>query len=134
MSNKQQRTPRAFYAPSWLSDLAKDEWRRVIHLLDHSTFTEQDLKTLEIYCQSYAKWREAESIIQKEGLTFSTESGYIQQRPEVSIATSSLKDMQSTAKELGLTSASRIRIKKNAGETGGNSNDVDEEIDDMIAK
>lgn len=133
MSNS--KTPRAFYAPSWLSELAKEEWRRVIKIIDFSTFTEQDLKTLEIYCQSYSKWRNSESILQENGLTFETPNGYIQVRPEVAIATQSLKDMQSAAKELGLTSAARIRMKKNAGETGGGQDDdIDKEIDDMIAK
>lgn len=131
MTNK--RTPRAFYAPSWLDDLAKVEWKRVIKVIDYETVTEQDLKTLEVYCTSYAKWRHAEDIIQNKGLTFSTPNGYIQQRPEVSIATQSLKDMQSAAKELGLTSASRARIARNKGEAGDNG-DIDEEMDDMIAK
>lgn len=129
------RTSRAYYAPSWLDDLAKEEWRRVIKIIDYSTFNEADLKTLEIYCQSYSKWRHAENVIIEEGLTFETPNGYIQQRPEVSIATQSLKDMQSTAKELGLTSAARLRMKKNASESGiENNDDIDEELNDMIAK
>lgn len=133
MSNN--RTPRAFYAPNWLDDLAKVEWKRVIKILDYTTFTEQDLKTLEVYCQSYAKWRKAEQTINNTGLTFKTPNGYVQQIPEVSIATSSQKDMQSAAKELGLTSAARIRMKKNAGDSSNdNSDDIDEEVDYMIAK
>lgn len=133
MSN--QRTPRAFYAPSWLDELAKEEWRRVIKIIDYNTITEQDLKTLEVYCTSYAKWRKSEDVLQEFGLTFETPNGYVQQRPEVSIATQSLKDMQAAAKELGLTTASRARIARNAGEPSSNSNQtVDHELDNMISK
>ena len=131
MSNKRK----TYRAPSWLSDEAKVEWRRAVKLLDHSRFKEQDLTSLEAYCQSYSKWRECEIILNNDGLTFETPNGYIQQRPEVSISNTAFTNMQSIAKELGFTPASRIRMDKNKGEASAGADDeVDEDLEFMIRK
>src|SRR5690625_4630851 len=122
--------------PSWLDNMAKTEWRRVIPLLDKERFNELDLKALEAYCQAYAKWKRAEQALMKHGYTFETPNGYVQQRPEVSIANNALSDMQQIAKELGFTPASRIRMDKNSAESGGGSTGgkvYDEEMEDMIS-
>lgn len=125
--------------PSWLDNMAKTEWKRVREIIDLSTFTEMDLKALEAYCQAYAKWKRCEMTLMKEGYTFETQKGYVQQRPEVSISNNALSDMQSIAKELGFTPASRIRMDKNRGEgaggggkSGGHGNKTDPEMEDMI--
>lgn len=122
--------------PSWLDNMAKTEWKRVMPLLDHSTFTDVDLKSLESYCQSYAKWKRTEMILMKEGYTFETPNGYVQQRPEVSISKDAFTSMQTIAKELGFTPASRIRMDKNRGDgSGGNGGgEIDDELNDMIVK
>lgn len=137
MSKKPKRTPQTFYAPSFLDELGKEEWRRIVKVLDFETFTEQDLKTLEIYCMSYSRWRRAEDLLLEEGMTFQTDSGYVQVRPEVSIANSSLKNVQSAAKELGLTSASRIKMNRDSTtkkDEGGEDDDIDKDLDNMISK
>lgn len=116
--------------------MAKTEWKRVLPLLDHETFSEVDLKSLESYCQAYAKWKRSEQILMKEGYTFETPNGYVQQRPEVSIAKDAFTSMQTIAKELGFTPASRIRMDKNKSDgSGGNGGGkTDEELEDMIVK
>lgn len=124
--------------------MAKTEWKRVMPLLDHSIFSEVDLKILEAYCQAYAKWKRCESILQKKGYTFKTPNGYEQQRPEISISKDAFTSMQIIAKELGFTPASRIRIDKNksdnqgGGEGGaggaGKGYVHDEEMENMISK
>ena len=132
-------TKNIFRVPSWLDNMAKTEWKRVREIIDLSTFTEMDLKALEAYCQAYAKWKRCEMTLMKEGYTFETQKGYVQQRPEVSISNNALSDMQSIAKELGFTPASRIRMDKNRGEgaggggkSGGHGNKTDPEMEDMI--
>jgi len=121
--------------PSWLDNMAKTEWKRVVPLIDRNRFTELDLKSLEAYCQAYAKWKRAEMILMKEGYTFETPNGYVQQRPEVSIAKDAFTSMQTIAKELGFTPASRIRMSKNEGDgTGGRKSEgYDDEMEDMIS-
>lgn len=121
--------------PSWLDNMAKTEWKRVRKIIDLDTFSEMDLKALEAYCQAYAKWKRCEMILMKEGYTFKTPNDYVQQRPEVSISNNALSDMQSIAKELGFTPASRIRMEKNRGEGsgGGGGPGYDQEMEDMIS-
>lgn len=123
-----------FRVPSWLDNIAKTEWKRIREIIDLNTFNEMDLKALEAYCQAYAKWKRCETTLMKEGYTFTTPKGYVQQRPEVSISNNALNDMQSIAKELGFTPASRIRMDKNKGEGGnsGGGKPDDPEMEGMI--
>ncbi|GGN59386.1 phage terminase small subunit P27 family [Oceanobacillus indicireducens] len=123
-----------YKVPSWLDNMAKTEWKRVLPLIDHDTFSEVDLKALEAYCQAYAKWKRSETILMKKGYTFETPNGYVQQRPEVSIAKDAFASMQTIAKELGFTPASRIRMDKNRGEGNGRGDETDPEMEDMIVK
>ncbi|MFA1819014.1 phage terminase small subunit P27 family [Virgibacillus oceani] len=123
-----------YRVPGWLDGMAKTEWKRVLPLLDESRFNEVDLKALEAYCQSYAKWKRCERILMDEGYTFETPNGYVQQRPEVSIAKDAAGSMQTIAKELGFTPASRIRMDKNKGEgASGRGEGNDPEMEDMIS-
>ena len=103
--------------PAWLDAEAKKEWKRIIKLLqaEKVDFTEKDLKALEGYCQSYARWKNCEKILQEKGYTFETPNGYVQQRPEVSISNKALQELRSYQKELGLTPAARARMNKNSG-------------------
>lgn len=125
-----------FRVPGWLDNMAKTEWKRVRKLIDLETFNETDLKALEAYCQAYAKWKRCEMILMDKGYTFKTPNGYEQQRPEVSISNNALSDMNAYAKELGFTPASRIRMRKNAGEASaasGQGQGHDKEMEDMIS-
>src|SRR5690625_4386570 len=117
-----------------MDNMAKTEWKRVRELIDIETFNALDIKALEVYCQAYSKWKRCEMVLMKEGYTFKTPKGYVQQRPEVSISRDAIQSMQSIAKELGFTPASRIRMRKNAGEAGQDGGRAyDEEMEDMIS-
>lgn len=125
----------SYSPPSWLDREAKKEWKRVIQkLTEDDSIKECDLSALEGYCQSYSRWKKAEQVLQKEGLTFTTPNGYWQQRPEVSIANKALAEVRAFCKEFGLTPASRARIEKNIGAEQNNENDDDKEMEDMIQK
>lgn len=117
-----------------MDNMAKTEWKRIRDIIDLNSFNEKDLKALEAYCQAYAKWKRCETILMKEGYTFTTPKGYVQQRPEVSISRDALTSMQAIAKELGFTPASRIRMQKNAseGSSGSSAQGYDQELEDMI--
>ena len=81
------------YAPKWLDPLAKQEWRRISkELYVLGLLTKIDRAALEGYCQSYAKWRQAEEKA-KIGV-FKTESGYISQNPYINIAIKYIKEMR----------------------------------------
>ena len=72
--------------------------------------TEADRAVFATYCQSYARWKQAEEYISMNGATFETDKGYKQQVPQVSIAQSYMKNMQKAAAEFGLTPSARSRI------------------------
>jgi P27 family predicted phage terminase small subunit len=102
------------YAPKHLSEMARAEWRRVVPELKRlGLLTVVDRAALEAYCETYAIWRQAQDAIAVQGLTFSTPNGYIQQRPEVSIAQKALQQMRGFMVEFGMTPRARNNVKGN---------------------
>ena len=90
---------------------AKKEWERLADLMNQmGILTEVDMAAFAAYCQSYARWKEAQEHIDSEGSTFETDKGYQQQTPWVGIANTNQKLMLQAASEFGLTPSSRSRI------------------------
>lgn len=109
--NEPQPKKRAPRCPSWLEKDAKKEWRRLVKELEElGLLTSLDWGIFAGYCQSYARWKEAEEFISKHGSISKTSSGYIQQIPQVSIAQQNLKQMRTLGSELGLSPSARSRI------------------------
>lgn len=97
--------------PEWLLTEAKREWGRIVPELDRlGLLTKIDRGALAGYCQAYGRAVEAEAMLKKDGLTFETPNGYVQQRPEVSIAQKSWQLAKAFATEFGLTPSSRSRL------------------------
>lgn len=97
--------------PEWLLPEAKREWVRVAGELDRlGLLTLVDRGVLAAYCQAWARWVEADKVLTEKGLTFETATGYVQQRPEVSIAQKQMQLMLSAGARLGLDPASRSRL------------------------
>ena len=110
--------------PKWLLPEAKEEWKRLCQKLsDMGVLTEVDMAAFAAYCQSYARWKEAQQHIDEEGSTFETEKGYQQQTPWVGIANTNQKLMLQAASEFGLTRSARSRI---MAASGAVKDDVDE--------
>lgn len=108
---KPPRPARAPAPPSFLGKLAKQEWRRVAPVLHKLTLLGKgDIGKLAAYCQAYARWREAERIIDEQGMTFMTDKGYVVQRPEISISKSQATLMRQLGSDFGLDPSSRTRI------------------------
>ena len=111
--NKNEPKPekKAPKCPMWLDHEAKKEWRRTAKQLeDLGILTEVDMAAFAGYCQTYARWKEAEEFISKHGTIVKTPSGYWQQVPQVSIAQTYLKIMNRFCEQFGLTPSSRSRI------------------------
>ncbi|APM39939.1 phage terminase small subunit P27 family [Clostridium kluyveri] len=109
--NEPKPEKKAPKCPTWLEPEAKKEWRRMSRSLEAiGILTKVDAASFAGYCQSYARWKEAEEFLTKHGTIFKTPSGYIQQVPQVSIAQTYLKIMKDFCSEFGLTPASRTRI------------------------
>ncbi len=84
----------SYFLPSLLCIEAKKEWTRMgKKLLNLGVLSEIDTAAFACYCQTFARWKEAEEFISQHGTIFKTPSGYIQQVPQVVIAKSYLKIM-----------------------------------------
>src|SRR6516162_2442649 len=82
-------------APAFLSDEAREEWRRIApELFRLRLLTALDVAALSAYCQSYAHWAEAERALAKmaaddpigRGLTINGGRGAMVTNPLVRIA------------------------------------------------
>lgn len=97
--------------PKHLAPVARTEWRRVARsLYAMGVLTLIDRAALAAYCQSYAKWVEAEQKLKETPPLLKTPSGYVQQSPWVAIANKQLELMGRYMTELGMTPASRSRV------------------------
>ena len=84
-------------------------------LSEIGVLTEIDMAAFAAYCQSFARWKEAQEHIDSEGSTFETDKGYQQQTPWVGSANTNQKLMMQAASEFGLTPSARSRIMAASG-------------------
>jgi P27 family predicted phage terminase small subunit len=97
--------------PKHLAPIARTEWRRVARTLHAmGVLTTIDRAALAAYCQSYAKWVEAEQRLKETPPLLKSPSGYVQQSPWMAIANKQLELMGRYMTELGMTPASRSRV------------------------
>lgn len=106
--------------PTWLNAEAKREWRRIVPELERlGLLTLVDRAALAAYCQSYARWQQAEKVIEKQGMTMATPQGFEVARPEVAIARQQMQLVHKFATEFGLSPSSRSRVNAKPGGAGG---------------
>jgi len=104
-------TPVAPTCPSGLKGEAKREWRRIVPELERlGLLTLVDRAALASYCQAWGRAVSAEKVLAEKGLVKETPNGYLQQRPEVSIAFKSWQAVRAFAAEFGLTPSARSRL------------------------
>jgi P27 family predicted phage terminase small subunit len=103
--------------PNWLTGEAKTEWRRVITILSKvpGLLTSVDRSVLASYCQSYARWRQAEHHLEEEGetVTIHGQHGYVAEQvsPWVNISKTYHDSMMKSGREMGFTPSARTGIK-----------------------
>lgn len=96
--------------PRWLLRTAKKEWRRVAkELYALGLLTVIDKAALEMYCQCYARWKQADDKIGEMECP-ATESGYLQQDPYIAIAHKYAKLALNFLTEFGMSPSSRARV------------------------
>ena len=83
--------------------------------LDGEVLTEIDRSAFAAYCQSYARWKEAQEHINSEGATYETENGMQRPNPWVAICNTEQRLMMQAASEFGLTPSARSRIMAASG-------------------
>lgn len=91
--------------PSWLGKEAKREWRRVAPILNaRQTVTSGDLGILESYCTAIGMMRDAQRLLNRDGLVLKGKK-----HPAIGTQNAAQTTARLAANELGLTPVSRSR-------------------------
>lgn len=97
--------------PSFLDATAKNEWKKVLPILDEMGVTSKaDGTILAVYCQMYSRWVKAEAMLKKDGYTVQCANGYVQPSQWLGIGNTAIKEMKSAMDELGLTPKARQKL------------------------
>ncbi len=104
--------PAHLTAPDHLPEgAALDKWNELAPILSRNgLLTECDLDTLTLYCQTWARYVEAETQLHTEGSTTTAQSGYQQVSAWVTISKNTRADLLKLGDRLGLNPSSRSRI------------------------
>lgn len=102
------RAPRC---PGHLKGEARAEWKRVASTLNTAgLLTQVDRAALAVYCQAWSRWVKAEEQVARHGEIVKTVSGNLIQNPYLSIANRSMKQLQTLAREFGMTPSARSQL------------------------
>lgn len=99
--------------PKHLVGEARREWNRMSkQLFDLGLLTEVDRAALAGYCQTWARWVQAEEEMRKPmfNMVTMTDSGYPVVSPWMGIASQAMKQMLRFLTEFGMTPAARSRV------------------------
>jgi P27 family predicted phage terminase small subunit len=99
-------------APTWLSKEARKVWRYYAsRLADVRVLTEIDRECLGIYVTAAARLAKAEAEIAKTAEVVKSPAGFAVVNPWVNVALKCTETMRHYGEQLGLSPASRTRIK-----------------------
>ena len=116
--NTREPTPRrsAPRCPEWLEGEARVAWRWLItELKAMQLLTSADAHAMAAYCETYARWRAAETFLKKHGEAYPIRDDagkmkFMQPFPQVAISRNLVQVLKTYQQEFGLTPASRTRI------------------------
>jgi P27 family predicted phage terminase small subunit len=95
--------------PKWLTGDARNEWKRILPLLEEmGILAEIDRTMLALYCKCYAEWREADALC--KSLLIKTTNGNIIQHPALSIRTNAWERLRKVCAEFGLSPSARTGL------------------------
>ena len=101
--------------PAELSDAAKKEWWRTGRkLLAAGIVTELDASAFAAYCQSYARWLEAQAVLAKTAMLVKNKQGFLMANPLLRVARDAQEQFTKILSEFGMTPSSRSRVHANA--------------------
>lgn len=98
--------------PEWLPEDGQQEWRRVAPLLlAMRVLRDTDLTALAVYCEAYARYREARRDLDTNmGMYTDTGTGSIKAHPATTILNQALAQMRAFMVEFGMTPSARVRV------------------------
>jgi P27 family predicted phage terminase small subunit len=99
-------------APAFLSPTERQEWDRIVPLLMAAgLLTELDRAVVSLYCVAYARWLDAEAHLRQFGTVVRKVRGGQGPSPYLRVANTAYAQMRALANELGLSPASRSRLR-----------------------
>ncbi|WP_435931429.1 phage terminase small subunit P27 family [Moraxella bovoculi] len=97
--------------PSWLTDTAVTMWHTIMpELLSTGVLTVADVHNVEAFCMSYARWREAEKMVESHGVVVVDDSGKLNKNPALTVINETKTQMMKFGALLGLDPSSRTRL------------------------
>ena len=98
-------------APAWLSDIAREEWDRIVPMLQASkVMSPRHQQTLAAYCDSLADMIEADRELKANGATFMDDKGRVSNHPAWNRKRDARNQMLKFAAEFGLTASALARV------------------------
>lgn len=99
-------------APIAFDNMARFEWQRIgPELIAKQLLTDVDLGAFTMYCFNVSRVLACEEHLKTFGMTIMTPQGFVQARPEVSIARQCGVEVRKFAQEFGLTPSARTRVR-----------------------
>jgi len=99
--------------PGDLEGEALEEWERlVVELEDMGVLTVADRGILTVAAESWAEWKAAARMVRELGHAVPTMEGGVKSNPAVSAGNQARARYQSALQELGLTPATRSKVRK----------------------
>lgn len=94
--------------PEWLSELAAEEWDRVVpDLIVMGTVKTADATGLAAYCEAVARLRAALDAVAEHGMIVTDARGASRRNPAVTMARDASNEIRLWAREFGLTPSAR---------------------------
>lgn len=98
-------------APEWLTGEAQKEFNRVVSEARKIDYLDNlDLSVLAVYCDNYARYVNAATHLNNDGLVNVTDSGYATPSPYMSILNQSAKNIFTCSSKLGLAITDRLKL------------------------
>ena len=111
INKNEPRPSREVVMPDWLSPDAAKHWPLVAKQLhDAGLLTAIDVTALGLYCEAFARWKDANARIVKHGTVVKSPNGYPIQSPYLAIANKAHEQMTKLLAEFGMTPSSRSRV------------------------
>jgi len=125
ITRREPNAPRGkLVPPDHLSDIAKQAWQQAVKILnDIGVLSTADAFALELFCESYAAYREAGEEVKKFGKVLKSPKGYLYQSPFVGMKNTAHEQCLKLLNEFGMTPVSRSRLAVVGGPLSNNDDD-----------
>lgn len=98
-------------APDWLADVARQEWERIVPMLEASkVMSPRHQQTLACYCDAFADMVQADAELKANGTTIMDDKGRVSNHPAWLRKRDARNQMLKFAAEFGLTASALARV------------------------